>query len=232
MNRAKPMLDSLLIVETPEGVRLSLHLAGITPRALAFAIDLLIRGACLLLVSMMLSRLGMVGIGLFLIILFLVEWLYPVLFEVYMQGATPGKRLMGLAVMESSGLPVGWRASLIRNLLRFADFLPFLFALAVLSMLYTSRFQRLGDLAAGTVVVWRQKPAVAHPIPDQPPVEPPCRLSPEEQRSLINYAERLQQLSPQRQVELADLLQPLTGQTGEAGRQRLLGMANYLAGQR
>ena len=232
MNRAKPMLDSLLIVETPEGVRLSLHLAGITPRALAFAIDLLIRGGCLLLVSMLLSRLGMVGIGLFLIILFLVEWLYPVLFEVYMQGATPGKRLMGLAVMESSGLPVGWRASLIRNLLRFADFLPFLFALAVLSMLYSGRFQRLGDLAAGTVVVWRQKPTVAHPIPDQPPVEPPCRLSPEEQRILINFAERLQHLSPQRQVELADLLQPLTGQTGEAGRQRLLGMANYLAGQR
>lgn len=232
MNRAKPMLDSLLIVETPEGVRLSLHLAGITPRALAFAIDLLIRGGCLLLVSMLLSRLGMVGIGLFLIILFLVEWLYPVLFEVYMQGATPGKRLMGLAVMESSGLPVGWRASLIRNLLRFADFLPFLFALAVLSMLYSGRFQRLGDLAAGTVVVWRQKPAAAHPIPGHAPVEPPCRLSPEEQRSLINFAERLQQLSPERQVELADLLQPLTGKTGETGLQRLLGMANYLAGQR
>ena len=63
-------------------------------------------------------------------------------------------------------------------------------------------------------------------------MEPPCRLSPEEQRSLINFAERLQQLSPERQVELADLLQPLTGKTGETGLQRLLGMANYLAGQR
>lgn len=228
----KPLLDSLLIVETPEGVRLTLHLAGISPRALAFGIDLAIRGAALFALAMLLSRLDEFGSGLFLIALFLLEWLYPVVFEVYAGGATPGKKIMGLAVMEADGLPVGWRSSMIRNLLRFADFLPLCYGFAVYSMLHTRHFQRLGDLAAGTVVVWKHKADTLPDFPDHPPVEPPVRLTPEEQRSLINFAERSQRLSPQRREELSDLLRPLTGATGQAGLERLLGMANRLAGKR
>ena len=106
MKRDKPMLDSLLILETPEGVRLSLHLAGIVPRSLAFGVDMLIRGGILFALAVGLSELGNIGTGLMLIALFLMEWLYPVIFEVYFRGATPGKKMLGLTVMESSGLPV------------------------------------------------------------------------------------------------------------------------------
>jgi uncharacterized RDD family membrane protein YckC len=228
----KPMLDSLLIVETPEGVRLSLHLAGIVPRALAFGVDLALRGALLFALALGLGKLGNIGVGLWLIIVFLLEWLYPVLFEVYGNGATPGKRLLGLTVVESGGLPVGWRAAVIRNLLRFADFLPFLYGFATLSLLQTARFQRLGDLAAGTVVVWRQKPQAAHELPAAAPVEPPARLTPEEQRSLINFAERCDRLPLPRQIELSDHVSALTGATGQPGLDRLLGMAAWLAGKR
>ncbi|HEX5278217.1 MAG TPA: RDD family protein [Fluviicoccus sp.] len=228
----KPMLDSLLIVETPEGVRLSLHLAGLVPRALAFGIDLAIRGAVLFGLAMALGKLGNIGLGIFLILLFLLEWLYPVLFEVYGGGSTPGKRMMGLTVVESSGLPVGWRAAMIRNLLRFADFLPFLYGFATVSLMHTARFQRLGDLAAGTVVVWRQKPQAAHDLPAAAPVEPPVRLTPEAQRSLINFAERCDRLPLPRQIELSDHLSALTGATGQSGLDRLLGMAAWLAGKR
>ncbi|MDO8329433.1 MAG: RDD family protein [Fluviicoccus sp.] len=232
MKRTKPMLDSLLILETPEGVRLSLHLAGMVPRSLAFGVDLLIRGGILIGLAMGLSKLGNIGTGLFLILLFLMEWLYPVIFEVYFGGATPGKKMLGLTVMESSGLPVGWRSSLIRNLLRFADFLPFFYGFAVFSLLNTARYQRLGDLAAGTVVVWKQQPQEIPEFPDHPPVDPPVRLTPEEQRSLIDFAARAGQLTPQRQLELSDLMVKLTGHTGQPGLERLLGMANHLAGNR
>ncbi|RZU45118.1 putative RDD family membrane protein YckC [Fluviicoccus keumensis] len=228
----RDMLDSLLIVETPEGVRLSLHLAGMVPRSLAFGIDMAVRGVVMIACATVLGKLGNIGLGLLLIIFFLMEWLYPVLFEVYGGGSTPGKRMMGLTVVEASGLPVGWRASMIRNLLRFADFLPFFYGFAVFSLLHTARFQRLGDLAADTVVVWRQKPQVFGELPERKPIEPPVRLTPEEQRSLINFAERAGKLSMQRQIELSDRLKPLTGATGQSGLERVLGMANYLAGKR
>jgi len=230
--KAHPMLDSLLVVETPEGVALSLRLAGLVPRSMAFILDILIRLAICYALIQVLGTLGQSGIGLFLLLIFLLEWFYPVLFEVYGDGSTPGKRAMGIMVVESSGLPVGFQASLVRNLLRTADFLPFGYGLGLLSMLKTRHYQRLGDLAAATVVVWRQAPRPYSELPAAPPLAPALRLSLDEQLSLITFVERLPQLSPQRQLELADLLQPLSGARGQAGLQRLIGMANYLAGRR
>src|SRR5208282_5922974 len=93
------------------------------------------------------------GMGLLLIILFLLEWFYPVAFEVLARGQTPGKKLMDLRVLRADGAPVGWSRSTVRSLLAFADFLPFGFAAGLTAMLVSRRFQRLGDLAAGTVVV-------------------------------------------------------------------------------
>ncbi len=225
-------LDSLLTVEAPEGVRLSLPLAGPVPRVLAFLIDLLIRGGILFLVTRLFGGLGHTGTGLYLLAAFLIEWFYPVLFEVYFHGATPGKRVMRLRVVESNGLPVGWSASLVRNLLRFADFLPFFYAFGFLSMMYSSRFQRLGDLAAGTVVIWRAPEARNPDLPEAPLCAPPVRLSLEEQQNLIEFAARCPDLSADRTIELSDLAAPVTGATGQTGLERLLGMAAYLAGKR
>src|SRR5207237_6321991 len=84
---------------------------------------------------------------------FLVEWLYPVLFEVLWTGASPGKRVVGLKVVMDNGLPVTAAASLARNILRAADFLPFFYGSAVICVLWRQDSKRLGDLAAGTMVV-------------------------------------------------------------------------------
>ena len=92
------MLDTTREIEVPEGVDLSLAVAGLVSRSLAFIIDLLVRWTGLLIISSIVSYLGNFGGGLFLIFVFLVEWFYPVLFEVFNQGQTIGKKAMGIMV--------------------------------------------------------------------------------------------------------------------------------------
>ena len=120
------MLDTLRRVPTPEGFELTLRLAGPVPRALAFAIDLTIRVALFGAIAGLLGHIGGAGKGLILIIAFLLEWFYPVVCEVWWNGATPGKRAFGLVVLNDNGTPVTFGASLTRNLLRAVDFLPML----------------------------------------------------------------------------------------------------------
>lgn len=86
---------------------------------------------------------------------FFLEWLYPVVFEVYSNGATPGKKLCNIQVLHDDGTPIGWGASFSRNTLRFIDFLPFFYACGLLTMWLNQDSKRLGDLLAGTVVVYR-----------------------------------------------------------------------------
>lgn len=226
------MLDSVLAIETPEGVTLSLRLAGLIPRVAAYIIDQLIRFALLFACFMVLSSLREAGIGMALLIGFLLEWWYPVIFEVYGNGATPGKRVQGICVMQVDGLPVSFQSSLVRNLLRFADLLPIGHSLGILSMAKTRNYQRLGDMVAGTVVVWRETARLPTDILEAAAVEPPVKLTPDEQRTLITFVERLKKLNPERQIELSDLMQPLTHAIGAEGLHKLVGMANFLEGNR
>src|SRR5512146_821017 len=119
------MLDTTRRVATPEGIELTLHLAGQVSRALAWAIDLLLRLAVILLVLLAATPLGRAGGGIVLLAAFFVEWLLPACFEAMWNGQTPGKRAMGLRVLNDDGTPVRWPGALTRNLLRAADFLPF-----------------------------------------------------------------------------------------------------------
>ena len=123
MERTAPCLplDNRLRIETPEGIDLWLRPAGVIPRALAFGIDLLIRGALILTLIMLLAPLRQLGEGLLLILLFLLNWWYMVLFEVLNQGRSPGKKLLKLRVVQEDGTPIGWANSLLRNLLRFSE---------------------------------------------------------------------------------------------------------------
>jgi len=226
------MLDTYREIETPEGVELHLRTAGPAVRALAFFIDLLLRGLVLFVLSFVLTVAGTFGIGLFLILLFLLEWFYPVLFEVYRQGETPGKRMFGLRVVNDNGTPVGWGPSLVRNLLRAVDFMPSMYVFGLVCMLLNRDFKRLGDLAAGTVVIYRDRVTPQIALPEVPPLAPPLGLNLGEQRAVINFAERSQRLTDVRAEELADLLTPLTGVQGPQGIQRLYQMANWLVGKR
>ena len=226
------MLDTYREIETPEGVELHLRAAGTVSRALAFSIDFSVRVLIYILLSIVLAFAGRMGKGIFLIAFFLLEWFYPVLFEMYWNGETPGKRMFGLRVLNDNGTPVGWGASLVRNLLRAVDFLPLLYCFGLVSMLISRDFKRLGDLAAGTVVVYHERATRVAPIPDLPAIAPPLGLSVVEQRALITFAERSQRLTEVRAEELADLLAPVTGMQGRAGAQRLYQMANWLVGKR
>ena len=112
------MLDTRREVVTPEGVALRLPAAGPVPRALAWAIDFAIRFAVLSVLGVVLALLGTGGQGLYLVALFAVFWLYPVVFEAAWRGQTPGKRALGLRVVAANGAPVGWLAAITRSYMR------------------------------------------------------------------------------------------------------------------
>jgi len=224
---AASITDTIREHETPEGILLQLKLAGPVARACAWAIDMGIKGIIYLLLSLLTMFLGGVGMALMLIGFFFLEWFYPVLFEVR-SGATPGKKAMGLVVVHDNGTPVSLAASLIRNLLRVADFLPLLYGIGLLSMLSNRICQRLGDMVAGTLVVYRERDKTEPAIPSVSPKPPPLQLSVEELRNLIAFAERSRELSEERRIELADQLGELTGLQGEAAVHELYAYANWL----
>lgn len=232
MPTSNPMIDTRRPIETPEGVELGLRVAGPVPRAYAWIIDFLIRTAIYMIFALVLSLLGNLGTGLFLIMIFLLEWFYPVLFEIYKQGATPGKRSLGIKVVNDDGTEVTLQSSLIRNLLRSVDFLPLLYGFGLISMLFNRDFKRLGDFAAGTIVVYQDQIKDSVDIKQEAPRMPPVPLTANEQKAVIQFAERLTQLTPERCSELANILDGLTNASNEQAVRRLLQYANWMMGRR
>lgn len=232
------MIDSSRAIETPEGVLLELRLAGPTVRALAWALDMAIRFAVYMGLGMFLPLLGGAGVAIWLITMFLMEWFYPVFFEVLARGQTVGKMALGIRVLCDDGTPVGWYQSTVRNFLKFVDFLPVLYGAGLLSMLVQRDFKRLGDLAAGTLVVYterrvpRQHRADADPETAEAVVLPPVPLTLEEQQALVAFAARRRELTTERAEELVDLLEPLTGIQGPEAVTRVRRLAALYAGER
>jgi len=221
------MLDTTRSIETPEGVELQLHVAGPVVRACAWTVDVLIRTLFYILFSIALGIFGKLGLAVLLITVFLLEWFYPVYFEVR-SGSTPGKKLFNLIVCHDNGTPVSWQASVIRNLLRMADFLPICYGFGLTSMLFSPDFKRLGDRAAGTLVVYQRNDDKDYSIPDCRPLALPQPLQLPEQRAILDFAERSSQLSSERVKELADILTDYTGKQGEQAVDALFGYASWL----
>lgn len=227
------MLDNLRVVTSPEGIELRLRLAGLLPRAVAWLIDLAIRIAAYGGLAALLSSLGQVSWGPVLIAGFVIDWLYPVLFECLGHGASPGKRILRLRVVHDDGTPVGWSASLVRNTLRFADLLPFVYAAGALCVLINRDFKRLGDLAAGTVVVHEPSRLDSAPLPAGPACPPPLPLAAAERRVVLEFALREKRWSRERAAEIAERVPSLLGPArGPAAVERLLGYARHFAGSR
>jgi uncharacterized RDD family membrane protein YckC len=230
-------LDTLRAVETPEGIALTLRPAGLAARALAFMIDMCLRGVIfwlLFIVLMLIFRSGL-GVALALIALFLLEWFYPVAFELTKRGATPGKRALGLTVVMDNGLPVTPAASLLRNLLRVVDFLPGTYAFGLVTMLLRPDFKRLGDMAAGTLVVYAETAALDGALPEAEPAPPARLLTARQQLAVITWAGRARRLTPERFEELAQLAASASEAPPGAGATattRLLGLAHWLSGRR
>jgi len=222
-------LDNRIRMETPEGIDLLLRPAGLLSRSLAFTIDLGIRGVLLIALFYAFHLFGEFGTGLFVLALFFVNWWYMVLFEVLHQGRTPGKQIMGLRVVHDDGTPVGWSASLLRNLLRFVDMLPFGYSVGAFACLQHPLFKRLGDLAAGTLVIYRDAPVVRPDLPEAPAIIAPLVLSLDEQRAVLSFAERQASLAPARVQELAAIVAEPLQTPGGAHSSHAVGHLNGIA---
>jgi uncharacterized RDD family membrane protein YckC len=142
-----------LRIATPEGVTVDLILAGLGSRFTAALIDLMLKGLLVLGALFVAVQIGDLGIALFSIISFAIYFGYDIAFEVLANGRTPGKRWTGLRVLRDDGRPVDLLSSSIRNVVRLVDGLPLSYFPAMVSILVTKHNQRLGDLAASTIVV-------------------------------------------------------------------------------
>jgi uncharacterized RDD family membrane protein YckC len=222
----------LRAVETPEGVDLALRVAGPYVRVLAYAFDFLLRFVIQSVVGAALGWLAGVGTAVQLILWFALEWLYPVVFEVYAGGATPGKRLLGLTVVLTDGRPVGMSQSLLRNLMRAVDFAPLFYVAGLASMLASRDFQRLGDRVAGTLVTHVREPRLGRELAKASALAPTVSLELAEQAALVEFSQRSASWGPSRAAEIADNLEPLTGERGASGVARALGMASWVGGER
>jgi uncharacterized RDD family membrane protein YckC len=148
-------LEDRITIATPEGIELHFVLAGAGSRFIARAIDMLLQLVLIGLAALVALGLvgGGIGLALLAIAFFAAVYMYDVLFEVLASGRTPGKRTTHLRVVRERGTPVDLPASAIRNLLRLIDLLPGAYLVGLTSILLTKRNQRLGDLAAGTLVI-------------------------------------------------------------------------------
>lgn len=228
------MIDTLRSVSLPEGAEITLRLAGPVARARAWAIDFGIRAMVLMTVPSVFAALGDAGLGIYFIFAFAMSMLYPVFFEALWNGATPGKRICNLAVVHADGTPVGWSAAFLRNIVRIADALPVGYAIGVVTMLFDPQFRRLGDLAAGTVVIHRDAVAarVSKAAP-APGLASPVALTALEQRAVLDFDERRGGWSTERAAELAETAAPLVGTLrGEPAVARLAAIASHLQGRK
>lgn len=230
MNQHK--LDTVYSIETPESIDLATQLAGPVPRIFAYFIDLLIKGAIIFVLSIALAIMGNAGVGILLIITFLLEWFYPVFFEIYYRGQTPGKKSLKITVVNTDLTPVTWNSSIVRNLLRTADFLPTFYVTGIISMTLSSRFQRLGDIAAGTIVVYRDSETKKTDLPEVDSQVPPFQLSLDDQVAIVEFTQRHKHLTIDRQIELANILSDATNKKDKPAVEYLQGIGCWLLGDR
>ncbi len=216
-------IDDRLRIETPEGVDLEVTLAGLGSRTGACFLDSLIISAALVVLLIGASMLGALGddgsfdvllliFGLVAVGSLVLTFGYYLLFETLNGGRTPGKAAFGIRVLRMDGAPLGFGAVAIRNLLRFIDILPGFYAVGIIALITSNRNQRLGDLAAGTVVIRDQRPAAA-PISlvgsidlTGLPAWDTSAVSDDEVGLLRRFAERRQALNPMSRSQLASSL--------------------------
>jgi uncharacterized RDD family membrane protein YckC len=160
---------SILTIETPEGIKFSLRLAGPVIRSLAWVLDFFCICVICKTLSTVVGLLALISyefaVTLWIIIYFIITIGYGIVLEFYWRGQTIGKRVFKLKVMDNQGLRLQFHQVVMRNLLRFVDMLPLFYLAGGIACLTTRHSQRLGDLAANTIVVWT--PGIPEPDLDQ-----------------------------------------------------------------
>ncbi len=213
---SKEALERRVEIETPEQTVLSYTVAGVGSRAAAALVDLLIIVVGQLTVFFLLAEVSSVfgsrtsamqkltggwvaAVG--ILLSFALLWGYYVLFEAIWDGQTPGKRMLGIRVVQDGGYSVSFGASAARNLLRFVDMQPgFVYAIGLVSVTISKSGKRLGDIVAGTFVVHEQRALVAVAARSTPDVATAAaitsRLTEEEFALLGRFVARRAQLDP------------------------------------
>jgi len=231
MSRLVEPLDTRIEYETPEGVSLQIVPAGVVVRGLAIVIDWLIRGVIYLFVFPVIALMGQFGGGLMLLLMFVLSWFYPVLFETYYRGMTPGKKALNIRVVNDDGTAVTFSASLLRNLLRVVDFLPVGYLLGLMAIASNSECKRLGDWVAGTRVVYGEAPQKLVAPNVSGVAHFPGVLARDEQVALADFSDRYQQLSKARAKELAETLSPVLHKEGAPVLTQVLRIGNGIVGR-
>ena len=161
-------LDELLNIDTPENVTFDYEVAGIGSRFMAAFVDTTLIGLIVLAIALVVLQFvgslldvfsdaaQSVATAVTILLIFTVVWGYYIFFEVTWAGQTPGKRWVGLRVIGTNGLPVSAVSAIIRNIVRIVDFFPSGYGVGLIAMFLHPQARRLGDLAAGTLVVFDQ----------------------------------------------------------------------------
>ncbi len=220
-------MDRTIDVRTPESIAFSYELAGLGSRFLALAVDQAIQLATLLAIFAGIILAGTrvtgrqtqavmsekaaesVAIAIIVVIVFAVLFGYFIVFEAVWNGQTPGKKLLGIRVVRDGGYPIDFGASLIRNLIRVGEQLIGYYIFAAVSAVISPENKRLGDLAAGTIVVRDARltaPRSVIQYEDEPTYAPTTYLTGEERTLIKRFMERREALSLDRRKELATQL--------------------------
>jgi uncharacterized RDD family membrane protein YckC len=222
-------LDATVRLDTPERIEFAYPLGGPFRRFVAYLIDLAILVGLVIgafVAALLLSLGSSSSLGPALVAYFLLSWGYGAFFEGFFNGQTPGKRALGLRVISERGVPITGAQAILRNLVGTVDGLvPFCYLLGLSSMLASPRFQRLGDLAAGTIVtIEERKTAPGLVRLREPGIRSlvdrlPLRIAAGSSlaRALSDYVRRRHRFSQGRREELAEpLAGPLRARLGLA----------------
>ena len=205
-------LDDRVTIATPEGIELELILAGVGSRFAATLLDIVVQLGAIIALAIVLGPLGSNGyvVAVYLVAVFVILFAYDIVLETWNRGRTIGKLAAGLRVVRVGGETEGFLTAAVRNFLRIVDFLPAFYVVGVIAILATNRNQRLGDLAAGTIVVRERRRAVTPAAPSfQPPAAAPylewdvSAVSPEDVATLRQFLERRPTLSAGARAHLA-----------------------------
>jgi len=221
-------MDRNVDVRTPESIAFTYQLAGLGSRFLAVAIDVSVQVLTLLALTVGLGLLAerfpslasardnlggaekvaqAIAAALVIGVLFTLFFGYFILFEAFWQGQTPGKKLLGIRVVRDGGYPIDVGASLIRNLIRVGEQLIGFYLLAAASALLSPENKRLGDIAAGTIVVRDARLSVPDFSRQTPPVLAATRYLSGEERALVErFLGRRDELAADRRREIAAAL--------------------------
>ncbi len=209
-------MEERLDIGTPEGVVFDYEIAGIGSRFIAALVDTLILFVlqmaffCVFWAFMVQSSIGNWLAALVMLFVFVLNWGYFIFFEMISNGQTPGKSWIGLRVIRTDGLPITLVDSLIRNLVRLIDFLPLYYLIGLITMFVSDQTRRLGDYAAGTLVVRVQRDVVLDHTPPVPGADlavsasdVSLELEQDEYRLITDFMNRRQELLAPRRRALA-----------------------------